>query len=62
MERIYNVLDLFSGAGGLTLGFNMIEDFKIKLSIDNNEKLSETYVKNFPEIKHLNRDINSFHI
>lgn len=60
MERIYNVLDLFSGAGGLTLGFNMIEDFKIKLSIDNNEKLSETYVKNFPEIKHLNRDINSF--
>lgn len=56
----FNVLDLFSGAGGMSLGFSQEKEFEIKLSIDFNEKLSETYVKNFPNVKHFNRDILSF--
>ena len=59
MIKDYNVLDLFSGAGGFTLGF-LKEKFNVLLSIDNNPQLSITYVKNFPNIKHLQRDIVSF--
>lgn len=58
--KIYNVLDLFSGAGGFSLGFNNNPNFSIKVSIDNNKKLSETYIKNFPNVKHFNRDISNF--
>lgn len=55
-----NVLDLFSGAGGFSLGFSKVNGFDIKTSIDFDEKLSETYVKNFPNVEHFNRDILSF--
>lgn len=54
------VLDLFSGAGGFSLGFSQDEDFEIKTSIDLDEKLSLTYVNNFPNVEHFNRDILSF--
>lgn len=56
----FNVLDLFSGAGGLSLGFSEEKEFHIKVSIDFDEKLSSTYVKNFPYVEHFNRDILSF--
>ena len=56
----FNVLDLFSGAGGLSLGFSEEEEFDIKVSIDFDEKLSDTYIKNFPNVEHFNRDILSF--
>lgn len=56
----FNVLDLFSGAGGLSLGFSIEEEFDIKVSIDFDEKLSDTYIKNFPNVEHFNRDILSF--
>lgn len=56
----FNVLDLFSGAGGMSLGFSQEKEFNIKVSIDFNEKLSETYIKNFPNVEHFNRDILSF--
>lgn len=56
----YEVLDLFSGAGGFSLGFSWNQAFKVGLSIDNNAKLAETYVKNFSDVEHLNRDILSF--
>lgn len=59
MKKI-NVLDLFSGAGGFSLGFSYEPEYDIKLSIDYDKKLSETYIKNFPKIKHLSRDILSF--
>lgn len=36
----YNTLDLFSGAGGFSLGFLKNGAFNIRLSIDNNPKLS----------------------
>lgn len=56
----FKVLDLFSGAGGFSLGFIQEKIFDIRTSIDLDNKLSLTYVKNFPEIEHLNRDILSF--
>ena len=59
MKKI-NVLDLFSGAGGFSLGFSYEPEYDIKLSIDYDKKLSETYIKNFPKIEHLSRDILSF--
>lgn len=60
MNKKINVLDLFSGAGGFSLGFNKVDIFDIKTSIDFDEKLSVTYVKNFPNVNHLHRDILSF--
>lgn len=56
----YNTLDLFSGAGGFSLGFLKNGAFNIRLSIDNNPKLSLSYEKNFNFIKHINRDVLSF--
>lgn len=56
----YTCLDLFSGAGGFSLGFFKSGNFDILLSIDNNPNLSITYEKNFSFVKHLNRDILSF--
>lgn len=56
----YNCIDLFSGAGGMALGFKNTKHFNIILSIDNNKKLSQTYTKNLSHIDHLNRDISTF--
>ena len=60
MCKKYKILDLFSGAGGFTLGFLKSGAFDILLSIDNNQKLSITYEKNFQNIKHINQDITTF--
>lgn len=56
----YKVLDLFSGAGGFSLGFLQEGHFEIMLSVDNNPKLSQSYAKNFPKISHINQDITTF--
>lgn len=45
------VVDLFSGAGGLSLGFSR-EDWTIELALDNNEDATDTYRLNHPEIPH----------
>lgn len=44
----YTYIDLFAGAGGLSLGFNKA-GFKNLLSIEFNKIFAETYKKNFPE-------------
>lgn len=59
MKR-YACLDLFSGAGGMALGFSSVKCFNILLSIDNNKKFSQTYIHNFKETEHIDRDITSF--
>lgn len=56
----YRVLDLFSGAGGFSLGFLQEKHFDILLSVDNNPKLSQSYTKNLSHIKHLQKDISEF--
>lgn len=53
----YTAIDLFSGAGGLHIGFER-EGFDIKLCIDNNDLVERTHKRNFPNIPIINRDIN----
>lgn len=51
------VIDLFSGAGGLHIGFENA-GYNIKLCIDNNDLVERTHKRNFPNIPMINRDIN----
>lgn len=51
-----SVIDLFSGCGGLSLGFEMAE-FEIKLAIDNWEDALVTYRYNHENISTLNADL-----
>lgn len=57
MKEIYTAIDLFSGAGGLHIGFEDM-GFQIKLCIDNNDLVERTHKRNFPDIPMINRDIN----
>ncbi len=52
----YTIVDLFSGAGGLSLGFKQAGFFNV-LSIESDEAISKTYNFNFPENKLINSDI-----
>lgn len=53
----YTAIDLFSGAGGLHIGFENM-GFQIKLCIDNNDLVEKTHKRNFPNIPIINKDIN----
>ncbi len=46
LAKKYKVIDLFSGAGGMTLGFHMA-GFESKLAVDFDKDSCETYRKNF---------------
>ena len=48
--RKYNVVDLFSGAGGLSLGFLQTQKYDIKVAFENNPNMQETYRKNHPGV------------
>ena len=56
MKNTYNAIDLFSGAGGLHIGFEKA-GFGIKLCIDNDNLVERTHIRNFPNIPMINRDI-----
>ncbi len=45
MEK-FSVVDLFAGAGGLSLGFMQAGAFDIKVAFENNPSMQETYRKN----------------
>jgi len=47
----YKVLDLFAGAGGLSLGFQQAEGFQIVAAAENNENAKLTYHTNHPGVK-----------
>lgn len=44
---IYNVVDLFAGAGGLSLGFKQTGQVKIVAAAENNPNARKTYKRNF---------------
>ena len=49
--RYCNVIDLFAGDGGLSLGFEQVKGevrFRIKVAFENNPNMQETYKKNHP--------------
>lgn len=60
-KKQYTVIDLFSGAGGLHIGFENA-GFEVKLCIDNNDLVERTHKRNFPNIPIINRDINQIPI
>lgn len=53
-----NVIDLFAGAGGLSLGAARA-GFKVVTAVENDKYAIETHTKNFPGTKHLNADITT---
>lgn len=54
----YKAIDLFSGAGGLHIGFEKA-GYDIKLCIDNDNLVERTHKRNFPYIPMINRDIRT---
>jgi len=61
MNNNFTVVDLFCGAGGLSLGFKMARygnfGFKILAAVDNWKRAAETYNANHPEVEVICRDI-----
>lgn len=57
MEKIYNVLDLFCGCGGLSKGFEMA-GYNIVLGVDFNEPALKTYEFNHKGSKTLHGDLS----
>ena len=55
MKKI-NYIDLFSGAGGMTLGFDRA-GFNNVFSVEFSKAFADTYTKNFPKHKLLVEDI-----
>ena len=56
MKNKLTAIDLFSGAGGLHLGFEEA-GYDIKLCIDNDNLVEKTHKRNFPHIPMINGDI-----
>jgi len=54
----YRVIDLFAGAGGLSLGFSQTGCFNIVAAAENNTDARKTYKKNY-EIKRLYSDVRT---
>ena len=48
---MYSVVDLFAGAGGLSLGFTQTGNYKVVAAFEKNEFAAETYKKNNPEVE-----------
>lgn len=53
-----NVIDLFCGCGGLSLGFEMA-GFRIKIGIDNHSSAVESFIKNHKNAKAICADITT---
>ncbi|MEM1696353.1 MAG: DNA cytosine methyltransferase [Desulfurococcaceae archaeon] len=56
MKRSLNAVDLFCGAGGLTLGFKRA-GYRVLLGLDVDWDAIRTYVLNNPEVAWINKDI-----
>lgn len=49
---MYKIIDLFAGAGGLSLGFEETNKFEVKAFVENNPNATKTYKKNNPNVTH----------
>lgn len=57
--KTYNIIDLFSGAGGLSLGFKQTGKINIVAAAENNLNARKTYKRNFTEVKRLYPDVRT---
>ena len=48
---MYRILDLFAGAGGLSLGFEKTGQFEVAAIVENNKNSARTYMNNHPGLK-----------
>lgn len=48
---MYTVVDLFAGAGGLSLGFMQTRKYSIKVAFENSPYMQETYRRNHPDVE-----------
>lgn len=46
--KMYKIIDLFAGAGGLSLGFQQTGKFNIVMAAENNPNARDTYSRNHP--------------
>lgn len=58
MTKEFNAIDLFSGAGGLSLGLNMA-GWNVHAALEFNETAIETHSLNLPNAKHMCEDVRS---
>lgn len=56
----YNILDLFAGAGGFSLGFEMADNYRIIGGVESDKWAAETFIANHPDAKMLVGNIQEF--
>lgn len=49
-EEKFRILDLFAGAGGLSLGFTQTGKFQILAAAENNSYIQQTYLRNHRDV------------
>lgn len=57
MNSDFKILDLFSGAGGFSLGFEMVNGFTTVLAVDFDKNAIKTFQNNFKNAKCIHGDI-----
>lgn len=57
-KEVFTAIDLFSGAGGLTIGLKRA-GFKVVAAVEVDGEIAKTYQKNHPEVKLLIKDIRN---
>lgn len=61
-KMIFNILDVFCGAGGLSYGMDKNKHFHTKVAIDFDAKAAETFKKNMPDAEVLVGDITDANV
>lgn len=59
MKKKYTVVSLFTGAGGLDIGFEETGKFKVICASDIEEECGRTYNYNYPTVPFISRDIRT---
>jgi DNA (cytosine-5)-methyltransferase 1 len=61
-EQRYRILDLFSGAGGLSVGLDMVDGFNTVIATDFMKDALDTFALNFPQAEVVYGDIRNEHV